>query len=1178
MSLGTSHSEGSAASAGTAGCSLSGQDFRKRFDLLVLLAWTVPPVFGLSFLLYIRMFTPQQMLEILSSPLEPVFIIASLVLAFAYFRRYVEPIFSYLSDASEFRDPAPSLECMRRFPLHFWTIFLGYLLAAPSSVILSAETYTDFHPSTVDWFRIHLVALVVSIVVGLPIFFRVLDLFGRSLGRARLLQPQVSLKSKVFLVGALVPLLVDTMIVQYYWTRTGYFDQETFFVWLSMELLAIAGSILFLRSLGQSLQPLQGVLDQRSALALRPEDIGPLSTDELGVLAGGFRDLLTDLRNHREVLRLSARLLSRTTKPGTLDDIIDEVAALCRRAIGGDVILFVLYDEETGELAGISDATDRQDPTGYFHIPVDEPSLASWVFTHAKAAAVTDCRNDPRASPSLSDRLKARAAIAAPLIVEDRVIGVLLSAFCSEGPQYSDRDIAFLDALASEAARVVQTRTLYRRQAEAEALRRDRDDEIRLLLESTEQGIFGLDLEGNCTFVNSACLRMLGYGHEAELLGENMHRRIHHSLADGTPYPEEHCAVRLASQRGKPAHSAEEVHWRADGSSFPVEFWSRPMYKDDRIVGTVVTFVDITARKAAEEELRRLGEYNWLLLESTSDGIFGVDSDGRCTFVNHSAAAMLGYTPNELLGKDVHRLIHHSREDGTPIPRESCFTQRALGENAAFRADDDVLWRKDSTYFPVQYSANPIHEDGRVTGAVVVFRDIAEQRAVARRMDYLASHDPLTGLVNRRELERRLQRVVDAARDEQSEHVICYLDLDQFKIVNDSCGHVAGDELLRQLSALLQSKVRKSDTIGRLGGDEFGLLFESCPVDRALTLVDDLREVVRDYRFVWEEKTFTVGVSVGVVAIDADTESVASALSAADAACYIAKEQGRNRVHVCETDDQVVSERRSETRWVSRIQDAFDNGQFELTFQSILPLGDPGTDTGLHLEILTRMRGQDDEPILPGAFLPAAGRFQLMPRLDRWVIRETFRYLRDNHRHLDALAMCSINLSGYSLGDHELVDFIVTELKGSGLPPRKICFEISESAAVANFTHTVTFVKDLRAEGLRFALDDFGSGMSSFAYLKNLPVDFLKIDGHFVRDMAEDPVDRTMVEAINQIGHVMSMRTIAEFVESADVLDIARQIGVDLAQGYAISAAIPLSRLAEQLSQRSSAAKMPTGL
>ncbi len=1151
----------------------SAADFRKRFDVLILLAWTVPPVFGLSFLVYIRMFTPPQMLAILSTPLEPAFVVGSLIFAFAYFRRYAAPIVAYLARAPEPGAAEASLARMRLFPLHFWTIFLSYLLIAPTSVILSARLYTHFQPAPVDWFRIHLVALIVSIVVGLPIFFRMLDLFGRSLRRARAQRPHVTIKAKVFLIGALVPLLIDTMIVQYYWTRTGYFTSETFFVWLSLEGLAIFGSIMFVRSLEQSLQPLRVILGHSAGQAPEPGEIHPRSTDELGILAGGVRDLLTDLKNHRDLLQTSNRLLSKASAHGALDDVIDEVAALCRRTIGGDAVLFILYDDESRELVGISDATSRDDPTGHFRISVDEPSLAGWVFREAKAATVADCRSDARASAQLSARLHARAAIAAPLIVEESVIGVILSIYCTQDRRYGDKDMTFLEALASEAARIVQTRTLYRRQAQAETLRRDREEEIRLLLESTEQGIFGVDLDGNCTFANRACLQMLGYAHETNLLGQNMHRKIHHSLADGTAYPLERCAVRLATRRGEPAHSAEEVHWRADGSCFPVEYWARPMYRDGQIVGTVVTFVDITARKQAEEDLRRLGEYNWLLLESTGDGIFGVDAEGRCTFVNRSAASMLGYKPGELLGRDMHALIHHSREDGTLIEPEACFTRRALHDDSPIWSDDDVLWRHNGECFPVQYSANPIHEDSEVTGAVVVFRDIAEARAITRRMDYLASHDPLTGLVNRREFERRLQQAVDTARREGAEHVMCYLDLDRFKIVNDSSGHVAGDELLRQLSALLQNRVRKSDTIGRLGGDEFGLLFDSCPVDRALVLIDELRQAVHNYRFVWDDKTFSVGISVGVVGINVNTESMASALSAADAACYMAKESGRDRVHIYQDDDQEMSRRRGEMQWVSRIHDAFDKGHFELTFQPILALRAAAGPPGVHLEILTRMRDRNHGAIPPGAFLPAAERFQLMPRIDRWVVRETFRCLRDHQACTDALAMCAINLSGHSIGERELLEFILKELKRSRLPPEKICFEITEAAAVANLSQAVPFIKGLRSHGLRFALDHFGSGMSSFAYLKNLPVDFLKIDGDFVREIARDPVDRSMVEAINQVGHVMNIRTIAEFVESDAILGAVREIGVDFAQGYAIAVPAPLSHLPERLSHLIDAAR-----
>jgi diguanylate cyclase (GGDEF)-like protein/PAS domain S-box-containing protein len=1136
------------------------QEFRKHFDRLILLAWTVPPVFGLSFLLFIRMFTPEQMRVILKTPVEPGFAIASLLFAVAYFRRYSRPIVEHLATDEDTADGSDCLVRMRRFPLHFWSVFLAYLVLAPSSVIVSAQLYTDFRADPVDWFRIHLVALIVSILVGLPIFFRMLDLFGRHLGHLALERPHVSIRVKVFLIGALVPLLIDTMIVQYYWTRTGYFTSETFGIWLTLELLAIAGSLMFVSSFGQSLRPLEGVLRGSGPKNIELMQLRPCSTDELGVLTGGCSALLSNLQSHRDILRLSNRLLGKPSEHGTLDDVLAEVAGLCRLTLAGDLVIFVLHDRTSDQLVGVQDKGQSGRPAERFRIDLETPSLAAWVFREAEATLVADCQADPRTNHERARRVGARAAVAAPLVADKRVTGVLLSVLQSNRRVYTDTDLALLEALAGEAARVVQIRSLYRHQAEIEMLQKEREAQVRLLLESTEQGIFGVDRRGRCTFVNRACLRMLGYHDEMVLLGRNMHRTIHHSFPGGEPYPESNCTVRRATERGEPAHSTDEVHWRADGRSFPVEYWSRPIRKDGEIVGAVVSFVDITERKQAERQMHRLSEYNRLLLESTSDGIFGVDRHLRCTFVNRAGASLLGYSPDELLGKDMHALIHHSAEDGTNLDKAQCPIQRTIERDQPAWSDEDVLWRRAGDCFPVQYSANPIHEGGEVTGAVVVFRDVADARAMVKRMEHLASHDPLTGLVNRRELELRLEQAVESARGEGGEHVLCYLDLDQFKIVNDTCGHIAGDELLRQLSGLLSAEVRKSDTIGRLGGDEFGVLLESCPLEKALALIDRLRQVVADYRFTWEGKTFSLGISVGVVAIRPDTPDMASAMRAADAACYMAKEHGRNRVHVYQADDTELSKRQLEMQWAGRIHEAFENDEFVLCFQPILALR-KDLDHGLHLEILTHMTTKDGRRVPPGAFLPAAERFQLTSRIDRWVVDETLRCLGGHRDRLENLAMCSINLSGHSLGEPDLLRRVLEQLDREQLPAEKLCFEITETAAVANLSQAMHFIRELSEHGVRFALDDFGSGMSSFAYLKTLPVDFIKIDGNFVRDMIQDPVDRAMVESINQLGHVMGLQTIAEFVESTSILATVTEIGVDYAQGYAVSRPLPLAEL-----------------
>lgn len=551
-------------------------------------------------------------------------------------------------------------------------------------------------------------------------------------------------------------------------------------------------------------------------------------------------------------------------------------------------------------------------------------------------------------------------------------------------------------------------------------------------------------------------------------------------------------------------------------------------------------------------EMRRLNSQLRLLLESTGEGIFGIDKEGRCTFINQSALEMFGLEYEDIIGQSSHYVTHHSHDDGAPYPEEKCPVYEAFRTGTPCRVQKEVFWRKDGTSFPVEYSAYPITEEGEVLGAVTVFRDVTDSHAMEQRLSFLATHDPLTRLLNRYAFEQRLKKALEDARSNISHHVLCYMDLDQFKIVNDTCGHVAGDAMLQMLAKLLQNNLRHSDTLARLGGDEFGLLLEDCSLERAETLTSKICEAVKEFRFSWEEKTFTTGVSVGITAITEDTASIDLAMSAADAACYVAKDMGRNRVHIHMADDDEVAKRQGEMRWVSEIQSAMEEGRLYLNRQAIVSLSDKERDSD-HCEILLRMRDKDGRDVPPGAFIPAAERFALMPMLDRWVIQNTLRWLEDAHNRGRQMGLCSINISGHSLADEGLKDFILLQLNFHKIPAEKICFEITETAAVSRLDQANHFISEMRDLGCRFALDDFGTGMSSFAYLKNLPVDFLKIDGSFVRDLLEDPVDRGMVESINQIGHLMGLKTIAEYVENDRVRECLAEIGVDYVQGFGVS-------------------------
>lgn len=538
-------------------------------------------------------------------------------------------------------------------------------------------------------------------------------------------------------------------------------------------------------------------------------------------------------------------------------------------------------------------------------------------------------------------------------------------------------------------------------------------------------------------------------------------------------------------------------------------------------------------------------------LESIEDGVIATDMSGKVTFMNPAAEAMTEWTSHEasdLPLPKVFKLVHSQTGEPALNPVEVVLQKK----KRVRLAPHTLLVRKSGESIPIEDSAAPIRDQhGNITGVVLVFHDVTLARKMVTEMAYQASHDALTGLINRREFEHRLDLALEKSAQESKQHTLLYLDLDQFKIVNDTCGHMAGDELLRQLSSILQTKLRKNDTLARLGGDEFGLLLENCLAEPALKIAHLLRETVHEFRFGWEGKVFQVGVSIGVVTCGDGKETRGDILRMADSACYLAKDKGRNRVQIYTPEDSGLAQRQGEMGWVGRIHRALADQRFVLYSQKILPLVD-GHDAGEHYEVLLRMQDEDGKLVPPMSFIPAAERYGLMSQIDRWVVSTAFAQYEKRHLPGFPVATCAINLSGSSVCSENIYEFVVEQFALYQVPPEGICFEITETAAIANLAQAEVLIHKLNDLGCRFSLDDFGSGMSSFAYLKHLPFDYLKIDGGFVKDMIDDPIDHAMVEAINHIGHVMHIKTIAEFVENNAILDALRDIGVDYAQGYGI--------------------------
>lgn len=570
------------------------------------------------------------------------------------------------------------------------------------------------------------------------------------------------------------------------------------------------------------------------------------------------------------------------------------------------------------------------------------------------------------------------------------------------------------------------------------------------------------------------------------------------------------------------------------------------------------------------QELQRMSdalfeqkEHLEVTLHSIGDAVIGVDTGMRVRYLNPVAERLLGWSLADAEKAPLCNVLHLIDSDSKAAlhdPFESVFKTGKTISN-----ETDVELKTESVTISVTYTAAAMRgPSGELAGGVLTLRDVSAERSMAQRLSWEASHDPLTGLINRREFTARLEIALAESRNFGQQHAVCFMDLDRFKMINDTAGHSAGDEFLKTLASTLKARVRETDSLARLGGDEFALLLEGCSTESAKLIANDLLAVVQDFRFDYMGKTFTVGISIGVAPVTGESNS-GEVLSMADVACYLAKEQGRNRVCVYRIDNTDMVKRRREASWVSRINAALEEDRFVLYHQSYLALVDSDEPRG-HLEVLLRMIDESGNVVPPGSFIPAAERYNLMPAIDRMVIGKVFaayhRLVEENGGHP---LTCAINLSGTSLNTDDLFGFIKQEAVKYALPQHAICFEITETAAINNLRNAAEFIENCKSIGMLFALDDFGTGTSSFGYLRSLPVDYLKIDGGFVKNMEENAIDRAMTETINRIGHIMGIRTVAEYAENDNIIRELRKIGVDFAQGFGVSIPSPLS-LANTLS------------
>jgi len=868
-----------------------------------------------------------------------------------------------------------------------------------------------------------------------------------------------------------------------------------------------------------------------------------------------IRGSITDIteRKRSELLAVGERrVFERITGNVGLAEALEAIAETAERVTPDSLCSVSLFDAPANALryaAGQRLPHHFRKAIEQVEVGPRNGSCAAAIFLQRQVVVAEIARDalwEHLRAPALAAGL--RACWSTPIRAADgRMLGTVALHF-SQPRSPLKRDFELMARLAALAGIAID------RKHSEEALRRS-EARYRGLFENVIEGVYRTDADGRLESANPALVRMLGFERAEELLALPSTSQLYVD-------PAERERVVAALHDDGMVRSAEYELRRRDGKIITVVENARVLRSaEGAIIGYEGTLADISKRKAVEMQLSAEKEKAQVTLQSIGDAVLTADADGRVEYLNPVAEELTGWTTAEVQGRPVSEVFQIVNE-ATRQPLDSPIL-RCLREGRTVElAEPTLLINRRLQEVSIQDSAAPIRDRaGTLIGAVMVFHDVSQERRLQRALTYQATHDQLTGLMNRREFENRLADALQAARqDENLGHVLMYLDLDQFKVVNDTCGHEAGDRLLKQVTSIVQTRIRTTDTLARLGGDEFGVLLQDCTLESAQRTAEGLRQAIRDFRFVWQERIMNVGVSIGLAEINGHADTLATVMSAADVACYSAKDSGRNRVQTYKQGR--APERLREMQWVSRINRACEEDQLVLLAQTIVPIR-ADVDKLKHFELLLRMRDENGALVQPSEFIPAAERFNLMPAVDRWVVRRACSRLahrRSDHGKREPFTL-SINISGTTLNDEQFLDFVIAEMAAADVSAGALCFELTEAAAMTSLAAATHFIRELRSRGCRFALDDFGSGLSSFIFLKNLPVDYLKIDGQFMHNVTHDRIDRSMVEAIAQIGDTMGIRTIAERVDSADVLARLADIGIQYAQGNYIGEPQPVEIL-----------------
>lgn len=674
------------------------------------------------------------------------------------------------------------------------------------------------------------------------------------------------------------------------------------------------------------------------------------------------------------------------------------------------------------------------------------------------------------------------------------------------------------------------------------------------IVESSEDAILSKALNDVVTSWNIGAEKLFGYTAE-EIVGQSFLKLVPEYKLEETKVLLEHLKNNLNVQ-----HFETEYLHKNGNLIYVAVTLSAIKNEHDEVVEISEIIRDITYQKLMQQRFLMEHELLKVTMDSIGEAVLTTDSQGYLQYLNPVAERLTGWTQEEAVGKRYRKILNVINEK-TRKPDFNSVTL-CLRENRVITlSDDNILINRQGDEMAIQESVSPIRDaGGNVLGVVIVFHDVSEQRRIAEELSYRATHDTLTGLPNRSEFEKSLKRFVNNNREQEQVNALMFIDLDQFKLINDYCGHSAGDCLLKEVAQIMRSCVRSSDMVARIGGDEFAILLSKCDTEKSMKIAKKICKSLGDYRFQHDDKSFKVAASIGLVMVNNNWESETKLLQAADSACMRAKRAGKNRVHIYFDDEHAADSSKGEIQWASRIEQALEEKSFELYCQRIMPLSHEGL---LHAEILIRMKDKNGHLISPNAFLPAAERFNMATRIDRWVVREVFEWMNKNAASLSHVESLSVNLSGQSLGDLAFHNYVISLIQVMDIDCQKLCFEVTETSAITNIAEAKKFIDAMNGYGVKFSLDDFGSGVSSFGYLKNLSVDYLKIDGQFISDLVENEVGQATVRCITEVAKATGKQTIAECVDNPVVENLLKKMGVDFTQGYLKHKPAPINFMLE---------------